>query len=575
MKKRDPQARISSTLLIISCLILSACSSTQLPAPDTAEIEQEPTPVEASSFEAETLYALLVAELAGSRGRYDIALGNYLEQAHKTRDKGLAKRSTLIARQLNAKNTALSSALLWTELEPKSNEAQLIAVTELLNAGRYLEALEKSIALEALGTPPLYISIATRAANQPEQNIRLIDRLEQQLKQSPDNLQLLAAKGILQLAHRPESALTIARQLQEIDDEFQAGLMLEAKALIKLKRNDEAKDRLETLLKRQPDNKRLRLQYARLLANVDLDASLQQFELLQQQSPEDAELTLALALVLYELKDFGTAELHFKTLTGNKKTSSISHYYLGRIGLSKNDINLAYEHFSQVGPGQDFLTAQVHRLDILMAQDKVAEAKVVLTELFKQYPELQNKLKLLEIDAYNKYGHHQKAVALLSQIISQQPQNTRLLYQRAMTYNQLDNLEAMERDLRTVIAREPQNATVLNDLGYTLMSRTKRLSEASELIEKAYQLKPEDAGIIDSMGWVEYRRGNYQQALKHLRKAMKQLPDPEIAAHLGEVLWTLKRPQEALKVWQQGLEISRDNPALNNTMERLQSSNPS
>lgn len=554
---------------------MSACSSTQLPAPATAKLDQEPTPLEASKFEAETLYALLVAELAGSRGRYDIALGNYLEQAHKTRDKGLAKRSTLIARQLNAKKTALSSALLWTELEPKSNEAQLIAVTELLNAGRYLEALEKSIALEALGTPPLYISIATRAANKPEQNIRLIDRLEQQLKQTPNNLQLLAAKGILQLAHRPESALTIARQLQEIDDEFQAGLMLEAKSLIKLERNDEARNRLEALLKRQPDNKRLRLQYARLLANVDLDASRQEFELLQQKSPEDAELTLALALVLFELKDFDSAELHFKTLTDNNKTSSISHYYLGRIGLSNKDTDLAYKHFSQVGPGPDFLTAQVHRLDILMARDKVTEAKTILTELFKQYPELQNKLKLLEIDAYNKYGHYKEAIALLNQVINQQPQNTRLLYQRAMTYNQLNNLQAMEQDLRAVIAREPQNATVLNDLGYTLMSRTKRLDEASKLIEKAYQLKPEDPGIIDSMGWVEYRRGNYQQALKHLRKAMKQLPDPEIAAHLGEVLWTLDRPQEALEIWQRGLEISRDNPALNDTMKRLQSSNPS
>lgn len=557
-------------LILICSLGLAACSNNPVIEPATeplAEAEVEPLP--AQPFAAETLYALLVAELAGARGRYDIALSNYVDQAYKTRDLGLAKRSTLIARQLNAHKTALSSALLWAELAPNSNEAQLIATTELLNAGRYLEALEKSFLLKELGSHPLYVTIAAKAVRQPKQQQAVLAKLEEKLQRQPDDVQLLVAKGILLQPQQPQQSLDIARAIQVRDPELAAALMLEVKALIQLKRHKEARQRLEQLLQQYPNNKRLRLQYARLLASTDLAASRSQFEQLQLQSPKDAELTLALALVLYELEDLSNATLHFESLLKNPGAASISHYYLGRIKLSENSARQAYRHFSAVKPGPDFLAAQVHRLDILMAKGKTADAQKLLQQLYKRFPKLKSKLILLEVDAFNKYGHYQTAIDLMSDILSTQPQNTRILYQRAMGYNRLDQLQYMEQDLRKIIKLEPNNAGVLNDLGYTLMTRTARIAEAGKLIEQAFALQPKDPGIIDSMGWVEYHRGNYTEAVKLLRQAMALLPDHEIAAHLGEALWAMNRQQEALEVWQQGLELKADSDIIKATMLRL------
>jgi len=557
-------------LILICSLGLVACSNNPIIAPATepaTETKAEPLPPQ--PFAAETLYALLVAELAGARGRYDIALSNYVDQAYKTRDLGLAKRSTLIARQLNAKKTALSSALLWAELAPNSNEAQLIASTELLNAGRYLEALEKSFLLKGLGSHPLYITIAAKAARQPKQQQIVLAKLEEKLQQQPEDIQLLVAKGILLQPQQPQQSLDIARAIQTREPEMSAALMLEVKALIQLKRHKEARLRLEQLLKQYPDNKRLRLQYARLLANTDLAASRKQFEQLQQQSPKDPELTLALALVLYELEDLSNASLHFESLLKNPGTASISHYYLGRIKLSENAVSQAYQHFSSVKPGADFLAAQVHRLDILMAKGKTAEAQKLLQQLYQRFPKLKSKLQLLEVDAFNKYGHYQTAIDLMSEILSSQPKNTRILYQRAMSYNRLDQLPDMEQDLRKIIELEPGNAGVLNDLGYTLMTRTPRIAEAGKLIEKAFALQPKDPGIIDSMGWVEYHRGNYSKAVKLLRQAMTLLPDHEIAAHLGEALWAMSRHQEALDIWQRGLKLKPNSDIIKATMSRL------
>ena len=132
-----------------------------------------------------------------------------------------------------------------------------------------------------------------------------------------------------------------------------------------------------------------------------------------------------------------------------------------------------------------------------------------------------------------------------------------------------DLIAQTETDLRTILQHEPNNATALNALGYTLADRTDRYEEAFELISQALSLKPDDPAILDSMGWVHYRLGQIDEALLRLRQAMKMFPDHEIAAHLGEVLWVSGQQEEARSVWEEGMKLSPNSSIIPRAMERM------
>jgi tetratricopeptide (TPR) repeat protein len=128
----------------------------------------------------------------------------------------------------------------------------------------------------------------------------------------------------------------------------------------------------------------------------------------------------------------------------------------------------------------------------------------------------------------------------------------------------------MEMDLRELIGRDPNNVAALNALGYSLANlTTDRHDEAYHLVKRALELKPDDAAIMDSMGWVEFRRGNLDSALDYLQKAYAIFPDPEVAAHLGEVLWQLDRKDEAITIWSTSQKEHPDSDPLRNTLQRL------
>lgn len=158
---------------------------------------------------------------------------------------------------------------------------------------------------------------------------------------------------------------------------------------------------------------------------------------------------------------------------------------------------------------------------------------------------------------------------MLQQAIKLYPDDLNLLYTRAMLAEKRDDLAQMEKDLRSIISREPENAMALNALGYTLADRTTRYAEAKGLIEKAHQINPEDPAVLDSLGWVNYRLGNLDEAERLLRQALERFPDHEVAAHLGEVLWANGKRREARHVWAKALEDQPDSPILRKTLLRL------
>ncbi|BFM10290.1 proteolytic complex protein LbcA [Simiduia litorea] len=572
--------RLSIVAILLAALVGCAGLEKQ---PSVAETEQEldeagvdvvepeiAAPI-ARAFEPDTFYALLVAEMAGSRERFDIALGNYVQQAHKTRDPGVIARATRIARFLENRSAALEMSVLWVEVEPENNEARVLAASELSEAGRLSEAFTHADYLAAQGNPMLLQTVAAYASKGTDiEREQLIVGLETLKPQYPDAVELWMA---LALAYQQQGlmdqAVAAVKKAVKLDPEhFQAQAL---QARIRFQQGDQvgAIRQMAALVDTNPGDNRIRLQYARMLAGTDMVKAADQFEVLVQDNPHDADLLLSLALIRFEQKNFEPAKALFEQLTDIESRRSTAYYYLARIAQQQGDFNDALNNYLKVELGPDFMPALVQTLEILVAAGELKPANARMQAVRKTVPQQVERLFALEAEVYGKYDHLEAAEQILSQGLAVVPDSTRLLFSRAMINERRNMLDLAELDFRKVIRYEPNNAMALNALGYTLADRTDRFDEAYELIVQAHTLKPDDAAIIDSLGWVSYRMGNYTEALLRLKEAYTLFPDPEIAAHLGEVLWVTGDRAAALDVWREGIELNPNSDLIPAVMQRL------
>ncbi|WP_439510759.1 tetratricopeptide repeat protein [Marinimicrobium koreense] len=546
------------------------------PASDHADAAQKPEPRAAQPaptrpFTSDTLYALLAAEIAGSRQQFDIALSNYLQQAHQTRDPQVAARATHIARFLSANNALLDAALLWVEVAPDDTEAQLNAALALVQNGRLQEAFDLSRKLQAKGEHTLFQNIAASASEATDtQREQLIDGYLALLEEYPEHQELLIGTGLLmQQQGDLEPALDYAsRALKEAPDSV-AATILKATLLNQLERSDEALQTVVGALEDNPESLRLRLQYARLLTQHDLAMAQEQFEVLVRQEPRDPDLRLSLGIVALERGDTETAQTSFESLLDSDEHASSANFYLGQLADRQGRNEEALLYYLQVEPGSDFLQATINIMELLIDSGQLEAANDHMNRMRNRFPDRAADLYLFQARVLLQKGHDESAEALLVNALEAHPTHSDLLYSRAMLYDQQGRLEAAERDLRNILTYDPHNATALNALGYILTDKTDRHEEAYELIRQALALNPEEPAILDSMGWVLYNLGRPEEALPYLQDAMNAYPDQEIAAHLGEVLWQLGRKEEAREIWQQGLETDPDSELIPATRERL------
>lgn len=246
-----------------------------------------------------------------------------------------------------------------------------------------------------------------------------------------------------------------------------------------------------------------------------------------------------------------------------------AHLNLGRIAEERNDPQGALAEYALVGPGNDYLPAQMRQADILVSHGRGAEASKKLAAARDAQPDYGIQLFLIEAETLAANNQTDRAWNVLQQALKQYPDDLNLLYSRAMLAEKRNDLEQMERDLRAIIKREPDNAMALNALGYTLSDRTTRYAEAKVLIQQAYDLNPDDPAVLDSLGWVNFRLGNLDEAERLLRQALERFPDQEVAAHLGEVLWANGKQREAKQIWGKFLKENPESPILRKTVLRL------
>lgn len=564
--------------ILTGALLLQGCANTsqevgsvQPPLGDTASTTK-PLKVADRSFESDTLYALLVAEMAIDRKRYDIALNNYVQQALSTRDAEVTARATQIARILKAHQPALEMAELWVDLEPDNTDAQLIASAELIEANRLDDAMALSVRLLETGAPVAFDAIAVKATEGDISTARsLAEAYTELLQKTPDNQQLLLGYSILlQHDERNQEALETIEKVLRADPNNLRAAFQETRILQQMGKQDLALLKLKQLVEENPDNFALRARYARVVSATDLNESRRQFEVLLGQAPNDPDILFSLAIVEKESGRLMEAEEHFKALINSGYYESSAHYYLGDIDESQNDQTAALEHYTAVGIGQNYLSAMLKATTILTKSNRESDALALIKRERDQVEgAYEEGLYILESDILSNSGQMEAAERALSNGLNVIPDSTKLLYSRAMLYTRINYISAAEQDLKLILSQTPDNAAALNALGYTLADRTDRLEEAYLYIHKAFELTPDDPAVIDSLGWLEYRRGNYDAAIKRLRQAMQAMPDHEIAAHLGEVLWITGVKPEARKIWKDGLQLNPQSPVIHETLQRL------
>jgi tetratricopeptide (TPR) repeat protein len=519
----------------------------------------------------ESVYPLLVAEFALRRREYDLALNNYLEQSAELNDAGVSAHTSRLAQFLKRDQEAMAATLLWVDLEPDNMEARLTLANMLARNGRISEALPHMVAVIDAGGMANFTALAGGFGQLDEDDqLRFLSEIKNLQQQYPDNTQLMICQALLlEEMDKPTQAIYALEPVFTIDPQQLQAVVLEAKLKQDLNRTDGMYDRIEALLEDDPGNKRLRMQYARLLTRTDIKAARTQFQLLLDQSPNDPDLLFSMALIQRETGDLDGARIKLEKLLDMGARTGEAHYYLGKTAEQQARYPAAINHYMRVPPGRDYPAATNRIASLLLAAGKTDDVEQFFAVQRSRYPRLTEQLYAIEADNLMRSDHLDLALIRLNQGLELIPGSTALQYTRSMVAEQTGDLAMMESDLRAILAREPENSTALNALGYTLANRGDRYLEAEQLISRALVLQPGEPAILDSMGWVKYRLGEYKAALHFLRQAYAAFPDPEVAAHLGEVLWVTGESDSALTIWNTALQESPDHVVLLETMSRL------
>jgi tetratricopeptide (TPR) repeat protein len=559
-------------------LFLAACS--QMPAKTNMKADRPVAKIGAGSSKLPSqdltspmLFDFLLAETALQRGDTEIAIRTYLKLAKTTRDPRVAQRATEIALQARQPAPALEAAQIWAELDPDSVGARQTLAALLVNFDRLNEArphLEKLLASAGDNIDEAFMQMNSLLVRNPNKNatLELVKQLAQPYPQLPEAH--FAVSQAAWFAEHFDIALAEMKRALALRPEWEVAAIYQGRILARMS-NASALEFFEDYLRTYPKANDTRITYARLLlAEKKYGKAREQFQQLMEENPGNADVAVAVGLLSMELKEYDLAESNFKqALELGYRDPGVVRFYLGGINEKTNKIDTAMEWYHSVTSGTQYIPAQIKYAILLSKTGKMNEGLQHLHQLPIANDQQRVQLTVAEAQLLREAGAYKKAFQLLSSALEALPDYPDLLYDRALAAEKIGKSDVMEKDLRKLIQMRPDHAHAYNALGYGLAEHSDRLPEALKLIEKAIELSPNDPYIMDSLGWVHYRMGNLNQGLSYLRQAFGLTPDPEIAAHLGEVLWVQGTKEEAKDVWQAALKSHPDNEVLLSTMKKF------
>ncbi len=521
---------------------------------------------------ADTLSELLSAEIGLRRGKLAGAFELYARQAEVTGDAAVTGRAAVIASALQ-RDEALPLARRWLALDAGSGEAQRLLVMELARAGQWSEAVDIIGQLAAAGpgngTAARLARSLREAQLAPAQLAPLVSRLRSLHAVYRDDDVRLALLWLLGDVD-PADALRLRKPGDHLDPRSPDLALHIADLLVRSGDVDEAEHVLQDALRRHPDNPGLLFALARVYLTSDRSTAARElFERLQQRYPGNPDVLISLAYLALAREDRIDARRYLTSVADGGAYPNLTHLYLGQIALAEGRLDDAGHHFEQVASGPEYLAARQGMASLMAQRGELDAALAQLAGLRDEYPGDAPSLYIAASELLADAGRHADVVTLLDEALQAHPLDVGLLYARAMAHGRGGDIGALERDLHALLRIEPGNAYAMNALGYTLADRTDRYEEALLWVSRALALAPGDAAILDSMGWVQYRLRNYELAVQHLRRAHALLPDHEISAHLGEVLWMSGDRDAALQVWRDGLKVYPDSDLLRGVMLRF------
>jgi tetratricopeptide (TPR) repeat protein len=521
-----------------------------------------------TSIDPDVLFMLMTAEIAGQRGQYDVAMEGYLEAAKRVHDPRLTERAAMIAMYMKDGNRTNEAVSLWLKQDPNNLSARKIAALSALKAENKQQSVEQLSALlksDPAGFEKTLFELA--GALQKEDNVAFIYAVMEDLSvKHPDQASIFFIQSLLasDLRNKALAEKKVERALV-LQPDWDKALILQAQLAV----HDENYKRAETLLRndslKYPDNPKFKKMLAQvLIKDAKYEEAGEVYEALFANDPKDYESQFSLGLVHLQLERDSKAEDIFKQLLAQPEWRNQSNFYLGKIEEKRGNVENALVSFDKVTDGPFQFEAALTGISLLAKNKQYDRAEQRLKALPGKFPKQKPRIVLLRAELYSQQKQFEKAYSYLTDELKNYPDQEELLYSRALMADRMGKLDVMEVDLQKILAKHPDNVEALNALGYSLADKTTRYAEAETYLLHALRIKPDEAVILDSYGWLKYKMGNRQAALEYLQKAYDKQPENEIAAHLAEVLWASGKKEEAKKLILKALEDAPDDSFLLN-----------
>src|SRR5258706_5951417 len=510
--------------------------------------------------------------MAAQRGDTEGALAVFHRLARELKDPAIARRAVETAIRARAFGPALESATLLLELDPESSLAREIIAALLANEGNLAKAQDRLGLLLAKNPNrgPIVMQLSDLLAKFPDKAATLAatQSIVEPYLRTPEAHYAIGVAALV--AGKVDLAARQADEALAIQPAWEQGAILKAQVLRKASPND-VLPFYEQFVAAHPRSQEVRMQLGReLAAERKLAEAREQFREAEKLTKSDPQAAYAIGLLSLQLEEYLEAQVAFTRALkqGYREPTSI-YLGLGQAAEGMKRYEEAIGWYQKVEAG-DWVRAQLKIATLIARQQGLAAGREYLQRIEARTEDDSIQMIQVEAQLLRDAKAWNETYEMLSHAVAKYPNSFELLYDRAMAAERIDRLDVLEADLRKVIKMKPDYAHAYNALGYTLADKTKRLTEAKDLIEKADKLQPDDPFILDSLGWVYFRMGQMQEAIKHLQTAYGQRPDPEIAAHYGEVLWSAGNHDEARKIWNAALSENPNHETLLAVMAKHQ-----
>ena len=537
---------------------LAGCAATPEKAPD---VDVNLVPSESivaginhnTVIDEEVLYLLMAAELAGQRNQYDLALDAYLQAAKRVDDPRIAERAVKIGLFLKDERRTQEALAVWLEKDGKNLGARKFALLlAIKNANRNsaLENINAMLQEDPAGFEAGLLELIKLFEKEGRAQFTY-DVLEEVSKQQPTQVSVLFLQAVL-ATMLPDNALAqekISKAL-ELQPDWNKAVIFQAQLAGRTGDLMKARRYLEKAVKQAPEDLQLRKMLIEVLVNTEAyDDAIRVCQNVLDEKPDDAESLFSIALIYAQQNQLDRAENYLEKLLSNPEWRDQASFYLGKLEMQKRRPEKALAWFDKVVDSRMAFDADMAGLSIVMNLKRQDEVEQRVLRMENKYPEQRLRILTTKAEFLNQQGDYQQAFDVLSAVLKEGPDNRDVLYARALVAEKMDRIDLLEEDLLSILRKNPDDVGALNAMGYTLTDKTERYDEAEKYLKRAIELQPNEAVVIDSYGWLLFKKGQAEQALVYLQQAYEKQAENEIAAHLIEALWSVGSKKEAKELF--------------------------